>query len=325
MSENFQIPRRTFLAGTAATIALSQGSVAAPPESIPIIDTHIHLFDPNRPQGAPYRGPNNSPVHTKGAFPDQYQALLGKHGIVGAIEVEASPWIEDNLWVLELCAKHDIMVGTVGNLRPEVAEFPEYLERYHKNPLFRGIRHGNLWRYDIVAQSRNAAYLANLKLLAQADLVLDTANPRVDLLEALVRINDAVPDLRIVIDHLPKLEPKPEERGAYDAVLREIAKRPNINCKVSAVIHPVDGKVSTSLADHKERIDLLMGTFGEDRVVFGSDWPNNEGDTPVDNVVRIMKEYFADKPRAAAEKYFWRNSVAIYKWVRRTQAQRALA
>ncbi len=43
--------RRTFV-GMAAGIA---GLAATPPpEPVPIIDTHIHLFDPRRPEGVPW-------------------------------------------------------------------------------------------------------------------------------------------------------------------------------------------------------------------------------------------------------------------------------
>ena len=321
------ISRRGILAGTAAALAASQvrAKVAvARVAPIPIIDTHIHLFDPTRPQGAPYRGPKTAPFYTKGALPGTYVALMRKHHVIGAIEVEASPWIEDNLWVLETAARDEIMVGTIGNFRIEAPEFGEYLDRYRKNPLFRGVRYGNLWKYNIVAQSRRPEFLTALRRLADADLLLDTANPRVDLLEALVRINDAVPTLRIVIDHLPKLEPVASERAAYDAVLREIAQRPALSVKLSAVIHPVNGVVSTRLADHRGRLDDLFGLFGEDRVMFGSDWPNVEGDSPVDSEIAIVKAYFGDKSRAQQEKYFWRNSLAIYKWLPRNAAQRRL-
>ena len=58
-SPNFESPssRRSFLAaaGGAATSTMARAQ-AAP---IPIIDTHFHLYDPTRPQGAPYpRTPN---------------------------------------------------------------------------------------------------------------------------------------------------------------------------------------------------------------------------------------------------------------------------
>ncbi|HEV3175306.1 MAG TPA: amidohydrolase family protein, partial [Stellaceae bacterium] len=247
----------------------------APP--IPIIDSHIHLFDPARPQGAPYSGPPAPGASPIAAYPERYRRLAVPLGVVGAIKVEASPWIEDNLWVLEVAQRDPIMVGVVGNLEPDKPEFPEYLERYHKNPLFRGIRYGNLWGRDITKQSTNPDFISGLKLLAQADLVMDTANPRVPLLEAVLRISDAVPRLRIVIDHLPALDPAEADQAAYDAALQEVGKRPQIFVKLSEIIHRVNGQTSTELSTYRARLDTLMGVFGEDRVLFGSDWPNSDG------------------------------------------------
>src|SRR5262245_52623312 len=223
------------------------GEAQAP--AIPIIDAHIHLFDPTRPQGAPYSGPRPAagepPIP---AYPDRYRRLAAPLGVVGAIKVEASPWIEDNLWVLEVAARDPIMVGVVGNLEPEKPEFPEYLERYHKNPLFRGIRYGNLWGRDITRQSRNPDFIGGLKRRADADLVLDTANPRVPLLEAMLRISDAMPTLRIVLDHLPALDPSPSEQAAYEAALEEFRKRPQIFVKLSEIVHRINDQVSTDLS-----------------------------------------------------------------------------
>ena len=317
------VDRRTFMLAAAGMVA-GGATAAAAEQAIPIIDAHIHLFDPTRPQGAPYSGVPGSLVSKKGAWPSDYQKLAAPLGVVGAIKVEASPWIEDNLWMLEVSAKADIIVGTIGNLRPEAPEFPEYLERYHKNPLFRGIRYGNLWDYDLVAQSKNPVFIQGLKRLAQADLVMDTANPRVDLLEALVRISDAVPELRIVIDHLPNLEPAADNQRPYDAVLRELAQRTPVYCKLSSIIHRVQDRISTSLSDYRARLDRLYETFGEDRVIFGSDWPNSDFVAPIQDVFRIPREYFATKSRSAAEKYFWKNSLRAYKWVQRNAAQQRL-
>jgi predicted TIM-barrel fold metal-dependent hydrolase len=296
------------------SLAPAQGRQAP----MPIIDTHIHLFDPTRPQGAPYSGPGATPMI---AYPETYRRLAVPLGVVGAIKVEASPWIEDNLWVLEVAQRDPIVVGVIGNLEPDKPEFPQYLERYHKNPLFRGIRYGNLWGRDITKQSTSPDFLGGLKRLAGADLVLDTANPRVPLLEAMLRISDAVPTLRIVIDHLPALDPDSANQAAYDAALQEIGKRPQIFVKLSEIIHRVNGRVSTELSSYGARLDTLMGVFGEDRVLFGSDWPNSDGVAPVDKVFALAKEYFQTKPRPIAEKYFWKNSVAAYKWVKRDASQ----
>jgi len=75
------------------------------------------------------------------------------------------------------------------------------------------------------------------------------------------------------------------------------------------------------LAAHKARLDQLMETFGEDRVVFGSDWPNSWGTATPAEIVAIARAYFATRSRAAAEKYFWKNSLAIYKWKKRAKNQ----
>src|SRR5882672_7782621 len=91
--------RRTFLAAAAALAAEQANAQSA---RIPIIDTHIHLYDPSRPQGVPYPNKNNPVVYIP-TLPDRYRKVAAPLGVVGAIEVEASPWIEDNLWVLEVC------------------------------------------------------------------------------------------------------------------------------------------------------------------------------------------------------------------------------
>ena len=83
----------------------------------------------------------------------------------------------------------------------------------------------------------------------------------------------------------------------------------------------MNGQVSTELGAYRVRLDALMSAFGEDRVLFGSDWPNSDGVAPVDKVFAVAKQYFLPKPRLAAEKYFWRNSVTAYKWVRRDASQ----
>jgi L-fuconolactonase len=243
---------------------------------------------------------------------------------VGAIKVEASPWVEDNLWVLEVSQRDTIIVGVIGNLEPDKPEFKEYFDRYRKHPLFRGIRYGNLWGRDIAKQADNPAFIDGLKLLADADLVLDTANPNMSLLASMLKLSDKVPTLRIVLDHLPNFTPTPAERPAYEAALTEFSTRPQIYVKLSAILRRVNGNLVTDVNSYRDRLDLLVTTFGEDRILFGSDWPNSDGVAPIDQVFRIAKEYFASKPRTVAEKYFWKNSIAAYKWTKREAAQPSL-
>ena len=71
----------------------------------------------------------------------------------------------------------------------------------------------------------------------------------------------------------------------------------------------------------RARLDRLVEIFGEDRILFGSDWPNSDGVGPLNQVFAIAREYFSTRPRAVQEKYFWRNSIAAYKWVKRDPTQ----
>jgi predicted TIM-barrel fold metal-dependent hydrolase len=304
------------------------GLAAAQTPPIPVIDTHIHLFDISRPQGVPWP-PKNDTVLYKTALPDRYRKLALQHGIVGAIEVEASPWLEDNQWVLDIAAKDKIIVGTVGDVEPGTPDFRKNIERFHRNPLYRGIRYGNLWdrgggRQDDLSKAiGKREFVEDLKFLASAGLGLDSANPDPALIKALLRTSDAVPNLRIVIDHLPKLEVPTDAaaRKAYQADLHELGKRPQVFVKISSVLRRVNGRVPEDLGFYKATLDELWGVFGDDRVIYGSDWPNSDTWAEYSHIFRIVHEYVGAKPRAVQEKYFWRNSRAAYSWVKREANQ----
>jgi L-fuconolactonase len=308
------LDRRAFLATAVA---------AAQQPAIPIIDTHIHLYDPARPQGIPWPAKTNTLIY-KTTLPSRFRQVTKGLNVVGAVEVECSPWLEDNQWVLDVCKDEPVMVGTVGNLEPGKPDFRKNLERFTKNPLFRGIRCGYLWNRDLGEIAGRPDTIADLKELSRSGMVLDVANPSIKLLNDVIRISDQVPDLRLVVDHLPALYP-PDERGAradYDRCLREFRQRPPIIAKLSAVLREVGGqRVSYELKDHKSRLDLLYETFGPDRVIYGSDWPNSDPSAPYTAVLAIVQEYFKTKSREAAEKYFWRNSAKVYRWVRRDNSQ----
>jgi L-fuconolactonase len=287
--------------------ALTGADATAAP--FPIIDTHIHLFDTDRPQGVPWPTKENATLY-KPALPARYRKLAEPLGITGAIEVECSNWLEDNQWVLDIAAKDKIIVGTVGNLEPGKPDFRKHLDRFHKNPLFLGIRYGNLWDRNLGTELSGKAFVDDLKALAQAGLVLDTANPDPALVDAALRVTDLVPNLRVVMDHLPQMDPK-------DTRIDEFRQRPQVYVKVSQILRHVDNKVPVDLAFYRDRIDRVFDIFGEDRVLYGSDWPNSDQWADYPAVFHLVHEYFSAKGAAVAEKYFWKNSVAAYRWKKR--------
>ena len=96
-----------------------------------------------------------------------------------------------------------------------------------------------------------------------------------------------MPQLRVVLDHLPQCTPPSDAAGlaAYNANLRELGKRPQVYVKLSEIFRRIDGKVIEDPAFYRARLDELYGIFGEDRVLFGSDWPNSDQWAPYPKVL----------------------------------------
>jgi L-fuconolactonase len=309
---------------------LAAASAAAPmlqalDTSIPVVDAHIHLFDPTRPGGIPWPEKTNTVLYHP-ALPPRYGRLAKPHGVVGAIAVECSSWLIDNFWLLEVVAQNPIMLGFIGDLAPDAPDFAATLDHLHRSPHFLGIRYGNLWNRDMGAAAENPDFIAGLKLLADAGLVLETANPDAALLAAVVAVSDRVPNLRIVIDHLPnaKIPTDATALAAYNATLHELSHRPAIFVKGSEIIRPIDGNVHLDAAFYKASLDQMWDLFGEDRIYFGSDWPNSDSLATYDQTFGVAQHYIATRSVSAQQKYFWKNSIAVYKWKSRTPAQAQL-
>ena len=170
--EEAEVDRRKFIkaaaAGTAA-IATAVTRANAQRYSVPIIDTHVHLYDPTRPQGVPWPSPEQASIY-RTFLPADYRRIAEPFGVVGMIETECSPWVEDNYWVLDVSAKETIVVGEIGDLFPGKPDFGEHLSRLHKNPLYRGIRFAYLWGRDVAEEIQKPQVMADLRLLSDAGL-----------------------------------------------------------------------------------------------------------------------------------------------------------
>jgi L-fuconolactonase len=306
----------------AAESILPQGMRAAG-KQIPVIDAHIHLFDPTRPGGVPWPT-KKDPVLFRPALPPRYVELSRKHGVVGAIAIEASSLASDNDWLLKVVADNPVMVGMIGDLIPGSPSYMADLERLHKNPLFLGIRYGNLWDRDLSVDLDKPGFADGLKALARAGLVFESANPDGKLIGAILKVSERVPDLRIVIDHLPnaKVPTEAMERKQYFEHLHALARNPRVFVKLSEIPLVVNGKLVTDPSAYRDNLDAIWGTFGEDHILFGSDWPNSDSVAPMDDTFTIVRRYISGKSVGAAEKYFWKNSIVAYRWHARRADQR---
>jgi L-fuconolactonase len=307
---SYPLARRSFIACIPAGWSLSsQGDTGLSR----IIDTHVHFYDPSRPGGVPWP-PKDEKVLYRTVLPKDFRQLTASLGITDVIEVEASPLVEDNQWVLNLADKDPIITATVGNLEPDNPDFPKQLERFHRNPRFRGIRCGNLWQRSLRGQLSNPKFVDGLRLLARADLSLDSANPDPDLLATIVRVSDMVPELRIIIDHLP-IDPPTEvsKRQQLDATYKELGARTQIYVKVSNVLRKTNGHVHDDLAYYRPAIDQVWDIFGSGRLLYGSNWPVSDRIAPYPVVFKVVHEYFGARGKQASEKYFSKNAIVAYR------------
>ena len=171
--------------------------------------------------------------------------------------------------------------------------FERHLDRFAANPLFRGIRPRSLDKADF----STPPVLEAAELLAERDLQLDF-HMGYDDMEHLARLADAVPQLRIVINHIGAgrpidgIAPNP----AWADVMRRMASRPKVFCKVSAVLqHTAVLPAPEDLDFYRPTLDVLWDAFGEDRLIYGSNWPNVEQIGPYSQELAISSAYFREK------------------------------
>lgn len=314
--------RRAFLAAAGAGLfgglALPAGVHAA--ATVEAIDCHTHFYDPTRPKGVPWPGPQDKVLYRR-VLPDEFKELTRKHHVGGTIVVEASPWVEDNQWLLDLAARDPFLVGVVGRLDPASTDFPKLLERFAKDPLFRGIRVAHA---EVKKGLDETAFLRNLRLLAEHDRELDV-NGGPDMPADVARLAKAVPELRLVINHAANVRIDGQAAPAdWLRGLRAAAAHKHVYCKVSALVEGTGRQQRDAPTDagfYRPVLDALWDTFGEDRLIYGSNWPVSERAASYATLYSIAESYFRTKGQAPLEKFLRRNAVAAYKPIERRPVQ----
>ena len=307
--------RAAMTASLAAAVGLNSTSLAIEPRNdLDIIDCHTHFYDPERPQGVPWPGKGTSLYRT--VLPKHLRALKQYKRVTGTVIVEASPLVEDNAWLLELAKDDPFVVGIVGNLKPDTPECAGHLKRFAANPLFRGIRISSGQTIEMTAKNR----LDDLKRMVDLDLALDV-NGGPETPAAIAGLAAKVPNLRIVLNHIGNVRITPETPlRDWAEGIRAAASHANVFVKISALVESAsrDGKKAPKdLAFYKPYIDVVWNAFGNERVIYGSDWPVCESAADYETMQRIVMEYAQDKGDLAVRQFCSLNAKRAYKWVER--------
>lgn len=131
------------------------------------------------------------------------------------------------------------------------------------------------------------------------------------------------PELRIVVNHVANVridgrEPPREWQAGMSAA----AGHERVYCKVSALVEgaaPADKKAHTETGFYRPVLDAVFKAFGDDRVIYGSNWPVSDRAASYADLFRIVQEYVAGRGEVVAAKFFHVNARAAYKWVERTK------
>ena len=310
--------RRDFLVAGLGTLAAATGwqCAAAAGPGYPIVDTHTHFYDPERPQGVPWPGKDDKSLYRR-VLPEHFRAFAKPLGVTGTVIVEASPWVEDNQWVLDIAANDPFVLGLVGNLTPGKPEFAGHVKRFAANKLFRGIRVNS---GALKAGLDSPEFLADIKRLEEADLELDI-NGGPELLPLVDQLATKLPNLRIVINHLANVRiDGPNLNAEWQAGMQAAARHKQVFLKVSALVESAarDGRMAPQDPQYYVPIlESVWKTWDEDRLIYGSNWPVSDRAGDYKTVLKIVTEFFQSKGTAAAEKFFAKNAQAAYKYVLR--------
>ncbi|MCA9228852.1 MAG: amidohydrolase family protein [Planctomycetales bacterium] len=274
----------------------------------PTVDAHQHFWDLDQFE-YPWMTPDLA-VLRRNYLPAELSPQIRRVGIDRTVFVQAQMNPAESDWVLSMTAEHPWIAGVVGWLDLTADDLDEQLSRRREHPKFVGVRHpvhdesDERWllRDDVVR---------GLQTLARHDMPYDLLlrPPHLKHIPELVR---RVPNLRMVIDHLAKPLIARGELEPWRSDLAEIARLPQIHCKVSGMITEAD-QAEWRAADLLPYVEKVVELFGPERLMFGSDWP----------VCRLAGEYsevvasarYALSMLTANEQaaVFGRNAVSFYR------------
>jgi predicted TIM-barrel fold metal-dependent hydrolase len=304
------------LTGWATALRAAPGQTAAVTDGLTVIDTHTHFYDPSRPEGVPWPPREQSRLY-RTVLPKDYRALPVGRPVTGTVVVEASPWVEDNQWVLDLAANDPFIVGLVGNLPVGSKQFAGHLKRFAANKVFRGIR---IRDRKLEGTLDDRAFISDLRLLADHDLSLDLVGGR-EILSFADRLATELTSLRIVIDHLAGVRVDGKAPPAdWVEKMRALVPRRNVYFKVSGLVEGTgrrDGTAPRDVEFYRPVLDAMRQMFGSERLIYASNWPVSELFAPLATVQAIVEDYFRGHGQQAMEQVFSLSGKAAYRWVQR--------
>lgn len=277
-----------------------------------IVDSHVHLWNP---QQLRYAWLDGLPQLNRPFMPDHFGAASAGAGVAKMIVVEcgcaASQAIQEVDWICALAKIERRIRGIVANAPLEQgAAARDHLLRLSTRSLVRGVRRLLQGESDLDFCLR-PEFIAGVKSVAEFGFTFDVCI-RHEQLPAVTELVRHVPEVQFVLDHFGKPPVKAGQVEPWTTQLRELAKLPNVACKISGLATEADWQ-NWNAEQLRPYFETALAAFGYDRVLFGGDWPVSTLATSYQRWLETVWELTAGASETDRQKLFQTNAEKIYR------------
>lgn len=274
---------------------------------MPKIDAHQHFwhFDPVRDS---WINADMAAIQ-RDFLPGDLEPILKQHGFSGCVTVQSTESEEENEFHLNQAEKYEFIKGVVGwvdFLNQNIDERLQYWSRFRKMKGFRYVLQGASDR----ALMLQSAFKNGIRQLRQFNFTYDILiyPDQLKYTEAFVA---AFPDQPFVIDHLAKPHIKDNNITAWKQNIKAVAKHEHVSCKISGMVTEADWR-NWKKENFTPYLDVVVESFGFERVMFGSDWPVCQVAASYTSMLNIVQDYFAAFSPDEQNAFFGGNAIKFY-------------
>lgn len=272
------------------------------------IDSHQHFWQYDS-QRYPWIGTGMETL--AGDFlPKSLLPNLETHEVVGTVAVQAVSEESETHFLLKLAEEHPFIRGVVGWVDLMSNQLADTLHAYQPFGKLKGFRH-------LLQDEEDPDFILQPSFQQGLQLIFE-AGYSYDLLVLPHQLDGAIqtvanfPEGRFVLDHLAKPKIKQGAIADWKVQIEELAGHPQVCCKVSGMVTEADW-TNWKKEDIFPYLDVVVEAFGEDRLLFGSDWPVCRLAATYGQVVGVLREYLKEQPTALQEKIWYENARQFYR------------
>ena len=232
------------------------------------IDSHQHFWK-FEPTEYGWIGPHMT-VLRRDLLPEDFEIEKQEAGIDRSIAVQARSSVEETAWLLELANANESVAAVVGWVPLGARDVESHIERFADHPKLRGVRHVVQDEPDdqyLLRPDFNAGVAALRRFRLVYDILIFERH-----LPAAIEFVDRHPSQAFVLDHIAKPRIREGLLSPWQERIRELARRPNVYCKLSGVVTEAHWQRWTP-DDLQPYFDTVLEAFTPKRLMFGSDWP----------------------------------------------------